>query len=188
MTTLSSEWNDWRKTLHFSALRLPRTRVAADLANHKKEGFSQKSNHPNLHWNRYLNFQDILWSKLYQVLDVSGRQTVLEHSRHGVDHGLRWILGVFLAPVGGQESAAPPAGPFHGVTRRTIQRPLNDRGGGCAAGENDRRAALRFPALRCTPMPRRVGDPRSQENHHDANDATECNGPAAFPEKIVNRF
>jgi hypothetical protein len=38
-------------------------------------------------------------------------------------------------------------GLFHGATRRTIQRPSNDRGG-CAAGENDRREALRFPALR----------------------------------------
>jgi hypothetical protein len=48
----------------------------------------------------------------------------------------------------GRESAVPPAGPFYGATRRTTQRPSNNRGGGCAAGENDRREALRFPALR----------------------------------------
>jgi hypothetical protein len=92
----------------------------------------------------------------------------------------------------GRESAAPPADPFHGATRRMIQRPLNNRSGGCAAGENDRREALRFPALRGAPTVsrQRPGGPETgaQENHHDANDATECNGPAALPEKIVNRF
>jgi hypothetical protein len=62
----------------------------------------------------------------------------------------------------GRESAAPPAGPFHGATRRMIQRPPNNRGG-CAAGENDRREALRFPALRGAPMPRRAEDPRRRK-------------------------
>ncbi|MDR1935933.1 MAG: hypothetical protein LBS49_10225, partial [Candidatus Accumulibacter sp.] len=50
-------------------------------------------------------------------------------------------------PVG-RESEAPPADPFYGATRRTIQRPSNNIGGGDAAGETDRREALRFPALR----------------------------------------
>jgi hypothetical protein len=48
--------------------------------------------------------------------------------------------------------------------------------GGCAAGENDRRETLRFPALR---VRQRSGAnakagrrPAPQENRHDANDAT----------------
>jgi hypothetical protein len=52
----------------------------------------------------------------------------------------------------GRESIAPLADPFYGAMRRTIHGPQNNRSG-CAAGENDRREALRFPALRGAPMP-----------------------------------
>jgi hypothetical protein len=65
----------------------------------------------------------------------------------------------------GRESEAPPADPFHGATRRTIQGPSNTISGGDAAGENDRREALRFPALQfCddfAPTPKWARDRRS---------------------------
>jgi hypothetical protein len=89
-------------------------------------------------------------------------------------------------PVG-RESAAPPADPFHGATRRMTQGPQNNRGGGCAAGENDRREALAFPPYgvhqRSGAHAQASRRPAPQENHHDANDATECDGPAVLPEE-----
>jgi hypothetical protein len=73
-----------------------------------------------------------------------------------------------------------------------IQRPSNTTSGGCAAGENDRREAQRFPALRVRQRFRANAQagwrPATQENRHDANDATSCDGPATLPEKIVNGF
>jgi hypothetical protein len=49
--------------------------------------------------------------------------------------------------VAGQKPRAPRFFPCH-ARRRTIQGPSKTMSGGCAAGENDRREALRFPALR----------------------------------------
>jgi hypothetical protein len=54
--------------------------------------------------------------------------------------------GIALPVIAGQKLRAPRFFPCY-ATRHTIQGPSNTMSGGCAAGENDRREALRFPAL-----------------------------------------
>jgi hypothetical protein len=91
-----------------------------------------------------------------------------------------------------------------------FQEPSNTISGGCAAGENELDPGFRrddaprgrmqsADAKRCAFPPYGVRQrfcantltgrrSAPQENHHEANDATECDGPAALPEKIANRY
>jgi hypothetical protein len=92
----------------------------------------------------------------------------------------------------GRESEAPPAGRSLRRRSRRISYSTAFESCGALRRKKDRREALRFPALRVRQRfcahASAGRKPAPQENHHDANDATECNGPAALPEKVVNRF